>query len=111
MSPFHLVTLSPCHPITLQTEPNHAPFNDVTAEIVQIANELRSLGTVGRHYAENPYQVERNEKVMRLAARLLSLVETRDLAELERLFLTIWSPSRRWPWWIRRCSTPRIGCC
>ncbi|MEZ4710473.1 MAG: NUDIX hydrolase N-terminal domain-containing protein [Caldilineaceae bacterium] len=62
------------------------PFNDTTAEILQIANELRSLGTVGRYYAENPYQVERNEKVMRLAARLLSLVETRNLAELERLF-------------------------
>lgn len=63
-----------------------SPFNDVTAEVIQIANELRSLGTVGRYYAENPYQVERNEKVMRLAARLLGLVETRDLAELERFF-------------------------
>lgn len=63
------------------------PFNDLTTEITQIANELRSLGTMGRHYAENPYQVERNESVMRLAARLLSFVDTRDLAELERIFL------------------------
>ena len=62
------------------------PLNNLTDELTQIANALRSLGALGRHYAENPYQVERNEKVMRLAARLLGLVDTRDGAELERIF-------------------------
>ena len=56
---------------------------NLTDELTQIANELRSLGALGRHYAENPYQVERNAKVLQLAARLMSLVEKRNLTVLE----------------------------
>jgi ADP-ribose pyrophosphatase YjhB (NUDIX family) len=60
--------------------------------LVQIAEQLRALGSNGLHFSklfhpEDHYQLERYEKVLHLAAELLSLAATQPQAEIERIFL------------------------
>lgn len=57
-----------------------------TAELTQIAEQLRALSNNGLQYTDDPYQVERFHKILGLAARTLALVERRPLAEIERFF-------------------------
>jgi 8-oxo-dGTP pyrophosphatase MutT (NUDIX family) len=54
--------------------------------IVEIADELRALATNGLHWASNEYDHARYDKVLELAAQLLSLSDPRDAAEIERVF-------------------------
>ena len=59
---------------------------DISVRIIEIADELRALATNGLHWASNEYDRARYDKVLQLAAQLLSLPDTRDAAEIERLF-------------------------
>ncbi|RIK56221.1 MAG: hypothetical protein DCC57_03725 [Chloroflexi bacterium] len=58
------------------------------ARLVQIADRLRSLSTNGLHWSTDPYQTERYQQIMKLAAQLLGMVEARPLPEIERIFFT-----------------------
>jgi 8-oxo-dGTP pyrophosphatase MutT (NUDIX family) len=59
---------------------------DPCLRIVEIADELRALATNGLHWASNEYDHARYDKVLELAAQLLSLADMRDSAEIERVF-------------------------
>jgi ADP-ribose pyrophosphatase YjhB (NUDIX family) len=54
--------------------------------LLEIADELRSLAQTGLHYAAGPFDRERYEKILKLAARLASAADERDPEELERLY-------------------------
>lgn len=56
--------------------------------LVQIADRLRSLSTNGLQWSTDPYQTERYQHILKLAAELLGMVDTHPLAEIERAFFT-----------------------
>ena len=60
--------------------------SDMSTRIAEIADELRALATNGLHWASNEYDHARYDKVLELAAQLLSLADTRDAGEIERVF-------------------------
>lgn len=51
-----------------------------------IADEMRGMATVGRHFAGNVYEVERAERIMGLAARVAALAEEATEAEVRAIF-------------------------
>lgn len=44
--------------------------------IYLIADEMRGMASIGKHFANNPYEVERAHNMMRLAAKLAALVDS-----------------------------------
>lgn len=60
--------------------------SDIGTRIAEIADELRALATNGLHWASNEYDHARYDKVLELATQLLSLADTRDAGEIERVF-------------------------
>jgi len=60
--------------------------SDIGTRIAEIADELRALATNGLHWASNEYDHARYDKVLELAAQLLSLADTRDAGEIESVF-------------------------
>ena len=54
--------------------------------LLEIANEIRGIATTGLHYTEGPFDHERYERLMGLAARLGSLASTHSPEEMERLY-------------------------
>jgi len=59
---------------------------DESARIGQIADELRAHAANGLFYGKDPYDIERFQRIRRIAAELMSMVDTRPAVELERLF-------------------------
>jgi len=51
-----------------------------------IADELRSLARNNLQYTDDPYQIQRNQRVLELAAQLQSLTDTRLPDEIQRIF-------------------------
>jgi ADP-ribose pyrophosphatase YjhB (NUDIX family) len=54
--------------------------------IGELADELRALAANGIHYHINEYDLGRYQRVQAIAAELLATVDTRDAAELARVF-------------------------
>ncbi len=51
------------------------------------ADELRAIANEGLHWsADNPYHARRFQRVLRIAAELFALQDTRDVAEIERTY-------------------------
>ncbi|MEO8287901.1 MAG: NUDIX hydrolase N-terminal domain-containing protein [Chloroflexota bacterium] len=55
-------------------------------QIIEIADELRALATNGLHWSSNEYDHARYDRLLQLASQLLSMADTRDPAEIERIF-------------------------
>lgn len=54
--------------------------------ITEIADNLRALAVNGLHYAANEYDHARYEKMLSLAAELLSIADARNPEEIERIY-------------------------
>jgi ADP-ribose pyrophosphatase YjhB (NUDIX family) len=63
---------------------------DSRQQLYLIADELRSIGNCGRYYATSSYEHERAEQVLKLAARIASLVDSEPLPQLSALFHDHW---------------------
>ena len=61
---------------------------DVAMRLMQIADQVRSLSNNGLTYGTNPYDIDRYERLLKLAAELLSMVATQPLEEITRVFIT-----------------------
>lgn len=59
---------------------------DPGARLTEIADDLRAIATNGLCWAANEYDKARYEKILSLAAELLSMADTRDADEIERAF-------------------------
>src|SRR3954471_1572104 len=59
----------------------------VTARLALIADEIRSLSNNGLHYGSNPYDIDRYQRLLKMAAELLSLAAAQPLDEIERVFV------------------------
>lgn len=55
-------------------------------DLLEIADQMRALATTGLHYAENDFDRNRYDELMRLAARLAALQEGGDPREIERIY-------------------------
>jgi 8-oxo-dGTP pyrophosphatase MutT (NUDIX family) len=60
--------------------------NKHPARLVRIADELRAIAVNGLNWAQNDYDRARYDRTLSLAADLLSLADTRDAGEIERIF-------------------------
>ncbi len=61
--------------------------NDSLARtLALIADELRSLANNNLIFTDDPYQVQRNRRVLELAAELQSLVDARPSEDIRRIF-------------------------
>ncbi len=59
---------------------------DRGSRLTEIADEFRAIATNGLHWADNEYDKARYDKVLSLAAELLSMSDTRNADEIERVF-------------------------
>ncbi len=59
---------------------------DLSQTLSLIADELRSLAQNNLQYTDDPYQVQRNRRVLELAAQLQSLTDTRSPQDIQRIF-------------------------
>ena len=53
-----------------------------TDELYQIADELRAVANLGLRYAENPYDIERYQRVLSSSARLVAALDRRSPDEV-----------------------------
>lgn len=60
---------------------------DATVRLAQIADQIRAMASTGLHYGKDPYDIDRYERLMKLAAELLSMVTAQPLEEIERVFV------------------------
>jgi ADP-ribose pyrophosphatase YjhB (NUDIX family) len=54
--------------------------------IYEVADELRGIASAGLHFSEDPYDIERYEKVLELSARLVGVLEDRPIEEVHQQF-------------------------
>lgn len=59
----------------------------VAARLVQIADQIRAMSNTGLAFSKDPYDIDRYQKLLRLASELLSMAATQPLEEIERVFL------------------------
>jgi ADP-ribose pyrophosphatase YjhB (NUDIX family) len=55
--------------------------------LAQIADQIRAMSHSGLHYGKNPYDNDRYERLLKLAAELLSITATQPLDAIERSFI------------------------
>ena len=51
-----------------------------------IADELRALAQNNLQYTDDPYQIQRNRRVLELAAELLALIDPRPAQDIQQIF-------------------------
>jgi ADP-ribose pyrophosphatase YjhB (NUDIX family) len=61
-------------------------LDDLQQALYLIADEMRGMATVGRHFAGNVYETERAHHLMELAARVAALAGQETEAELRAVF-------------------------
>jgi ADP-ribose pyrophosphatase YjhB (NUDIX family) len=61
---------------------------EISVRLAQIADQIRVMSNNGLHYGTNPYDIDRYERLLKLAAELSSLVATQPLEEIERAFFS-----------------------
>lgn len=57
------------------------------ARMALIADEIRAMSNNGLHYNTNPYDIDRYQRLLKLAAELLDMVAVQPLDEIERVFV------------------------
>jgi ADP-ribose pyrophosphatase YjhB (NUDIX family) len=58
----------------------------LTQKLSFIADELRSLARNNLNYLDDSYQIQRNQRVLDLAAELQALIDTRPQEEIQQIF-------------------------
>lgn len=61
---------------------------DTATRLAQVADQVRTIARNGLAYGTNPYDIDRYERLLKVAAELLSMVATQPLEEIERVFVT-----------------------
>jgi ADP-ribose pyrophosphatase YjhB (NUDIX family) len=59
----------------------------VALRLAQIADQIRAMANNGLHYGKDPYDIDRYQRLLKLAAELLSMATTQPLDELARIFV------------------------
>jgi ADP-ribose pyrophosphatase YjhB (NUDIX family) len=61
--------------------------SETAARLAQIADQIRAMSSNGLTYSTNPYDIDRYQRLMKLAAELLGMAATQPLDEIERIFI------------------------
>ncbi|MCB0116670.1 MAG: NUDIX hydrolase N-terminal domain-containing protein [Caldilineaceae bacterium] len=56
-------------------------------DLLRMADELRAMTNLSLRYTQDPYQIERYERVLEIAAELAAFSTQADAAEMKQLFL------------------------
>ena len=59
---------------------------DLHTRLQQIAEELRAMASNGLHFGHDEYDIARYHQVMKLAAELMALTDTRSAEEIELIY-------------------------
>lgn len=59
---------------------------DLQQTLYLIADELRSIATLGKYFATNPYEADRAHRSLQLAARIAALADNQPLEVIEAIF-------------------------
>lgn len=59
----------------------------VAGRLVQIADQIRAMANNGLNYGKDPYDIDRYQRLLALAAELLSMAAIQPLEEIEPIFL------------------------
>jgi 8-oxo-dGTP pyrophosphatase MutT (NUDIX family) len=61
--------------------------DDLKQALYLIADQMRGMATIGKHFTNNPYEIERAERMRELAAQLVALIdEDHDLTTVRAIF-------------------------
>jgi 8-oxo-dGTP pyrophosphatase MutT (NUDIX family) len=61
--------------------------DDLKQALYLIADQMRGMGAIGKHFSNNPYEIERAERMRELAAQLVALIdEDHDLTGVRAIF-------------------------
>ena len=71
-----------------ETNSTGEPLRDPALRVAQIADQIRAMSNMGLTYGSDPYDIDRYQRLLKLAAELLSMAATQPLAEIERAFVT-----------------------
>ena len=61
-------------------------MSDLRQELYLIADEMRGMATLGKHFANNIYEVERAHRMAELAAKVATLADEGTLADVRAIF-------------------------
>ena len=61
-------------------------MNELLQSLYLIADEIRGMATIGKHFAGNVYEVERADRLLELAVRVAALAESRPREEVRAIF-------------------------
>ena len=61
-------------------------MTDLPQDLYLVADELRGMATIGRHFAGNVYEVERAHRIMELAAKVAALADEGTPEEVAAVF-------------------------
>ena len=61
-------------------------MSDLRQELYLIADEMRGMATLGKHFANNIYEVERAHRIVELAAKVAALADEGTLADVRAVF-------------------------
>ena len=61
-------------------------MNDLRQELYLIADEMRGMATIGKHFAHNIYEVERAHRIMELAAKIAAMADDEPLEIIKAVF-------------------------
>ncbi len=59
---------------------------DLHTRLQEIAEELRAMASNGLHFGHDEYDIARYHQVMKLAAEIMALTDTRPAEEIERIY-------------------------
>ncbi|MCC6454147.1 MAG: NUDIX hydrolase N-terminal domain-containing protein [Caldilineaceae bacterium] len=72
----------------MSVNPSETTSEGTAGRLVQIADQIRAMANNGLFYGKDPYDIDRYQRLLRLAAELLSMAATQSLEEIKRVFLT-----------------------
>jgi 8-oxo-dGTP pyrophosphatase MutT (NUDIX family) len=82
-----------------EQQDGRAVVDDLRQALYLIADEIRGMATVGKHFVANVYEVERAHRLMELAAKVAALADEGTLEDVRTIFAA--EP------WLR--ASPAIG--
>lgn len=61
-------------------------MTDLTQQLYLIADEIRGMASIQKHFSNNIYEIERAHRMMDLAAQIAALADERPLSEVKAIF-------------------------
>jgi ADP-ribose pyrophosphatase YjhB (NUDIX family) len=73
----------------MSVNPNIQPETQIgmATRLAQIADQIRAMSSNGLYYGKDPYDIDRYQRLLKLAAELLSMAAAQPAEEIERILI------------------------